>query len=269
MTCGIYLITNKINGHMYVGQSVNIENRFSQHRRCLDIDSLAIDRAINKYGWENFKTDIICELERDEELLDEMEKYYIWKYNTYEDKSHYNLTPGGDFNPMRVPEIRQKVTGENNGMYGKRHAQESRIKMSQMQRNKNNSGILNVSCRKDGCNVYRYYDDDGNRHAISSMDIDQLKDKIISQGLPWIIINKEQANETFKQRTHKYRDKYTLWDNKYCSYNKTMMFQNDNNGYEPRRCFRYRYKSYALPIGHNLDFHTCFIINQLIEDEIR
>lgn len=73
MTCGIYLITNKINGHMYVGQSVNIENRFSQHRRCLDIDSLAIDRAINKYGWENFKTDIICELERDEELLDEME----------------------------------------------------------------------------------------------------------------------------------------------------------------------------------------------------
>ena len=29
-------------------------------------------------------------------------------------KNHYNLTPGGDFNPMLVPEIVEKIYGENN-----------------------------------------------------------------------------------------------------------------------------------------------------------
>lgn len=31
MTCGIYKITNNINGKIYIGQSIDIERRFKQH----------------------------------------------------------------------------------------------------------------------------------------------------------------------------------------------------------------------------------------------
>lgn len=29
---GIYKVTNKINNKVYIGQSINIENRFQQHK---------------------------------------------------------------------------------------------------------------------------------------------------------------------------------------------------------------------------------------------
>lgn len=96
MTCGIYLITNKINGHMYVGQSNNIEQRFDQHQWCHDVEDMAIDRAILKYGSDNFTYDIIEELPNNIDILHEREKYWIKFYNTYEDRNHYNLTPGGE-----------------------------------------------------------------------------------------------------------------------------------------------------------------------------
>lgn len=32
MSCGIYKITNKINGHSYIGLSNNIEHRFNDHK---------------------------------------------------------------------------------------------------------------------------------------------------------------------------------------------------------------------------------------------
>lgn len=32
MSCGIYKITNNINKHAYIGQSVEIENRWIRHK---------------------------------------------------------------------------------------------------------------------------------------------------------------------------------------------------------------------------------------------
>lgn len=33
MVSGIYMITNKINGHRYIGGSLNIERRFNDHKQ--------------------------------------------------------------------------------------------------------------------------------------------------------------------------------------------------------------------------------------------
>lgn len=88
----IYVITNKVNGKQYVGQtSRNIDTRFEEH--CYDDRSnSAIHKAIKKYGINSFE---LKELESvDLSLLDDKEKYWIEKLDTY--KNGYNCNVGGD-----------------------------------------------------------------------------------------------------------------------------------------------------------------------------
>lgn len=88
--CGIYKITNKINGHSYIGQSVNIYERWHSHKYA-DCKSSVIHSAIKKYRVENFNFEILERCPR--EQLNEREIYWIEYYNTYKDG--YNLTIGG------------------------------------------------------------------------------------------------------------------------------------------------------------------------------
>jgi group I intron endonuclease len=97
---GIYKITNLKNGHLYIGMSKNCLKRFSDHfskaLHSKDEEDLRkpLYSAIRKYGKENFSAEIIEECEEDE--LFKREIYWIGYYNSYKDKAHYNLTPGGD-----------------------------------------------------------------------------------------------------------------------------------------------------------------------------
>ena len=90
---GIYKITNKINNKAYIGQSVNIFQRWKYHRTHIDNEQ-ALYKALKKYGVENFTFEILEETEADKNILNEKEIYYIEKYKTY-GKGGYNLTPGG------------------------------------------------------------------------------------------------------------------------------------------------------------------------------
>lgn len=89
MSCGIYKIENKINHHVYIGQSVNIERRWNKHKN-FD-DNCVIHQAFKKWGIENFEFSILEECKIEE--LDEREKYWIKYYNSYEEG--YNSTLGG------------------------------------------------------------------------------------------------------------------------------------------------------------------------------
>ena len=98
---GIYKITNKINNHSYIGQSRNIEKRWSNHiYHDKSRDEYPLYRAFKKYGLENFNFEILeeCSLNK----LNEREQYYI---NFY--KPEYNQTIGVNYNI--VP---QKLTYE-------------------------------------------------------------------------------------------------------------------------------------------------------------
>lgn len=106
---GIYCITNKINGKIYVGQSINIEQRWKAHRtkpynpNDPQYDSFFY-RAIRKYGIENFEFSILEQCS--EELLDERECYWIDKLNSF--SAGYNLTPGGGgktFSKLKEEEV--------------------------------------------------------------------------------------------------------------------------------------------------------------------
>lgn len=92
MSIGIYKITNKINNHAYIGQSVDIEKRWNKH---INHDSADADyplyRAFKKYGVDNFHFEIIETCNVDE--LNDREIYWIEYYDTF--KNGYNQTMGG------------------------------------------------------------------------------------------------------------------------------------------------------------------------------
>lgn len=88
----IYLITNKINGKQYVGQTArDIWTRFEEHCKNSHIQYSAISQAIEKYGYLNFELKEIEEVPIDK--LDEREIYWIQYYKTYE--NGYNQNRGG------------------------------------------------------------------------------------------------------------------------------------------------------------------------------
>ena len=99
----IYYHKNKINGHMYIGQSKCNSDYIKYGRWGVNGQGYKANKyfwhAIKKYGWENFEHGFF-EDNIDNELLNEKEKYYIALYHTYrqdpESKSGYNLTPGGE-----------------------------------------------------------------------------------------------------------------------------------------------------------------------------
>lgn len=100
MSCGIYKITNLINGHSYIGMSKDIEKRIKEHfshglngQRKDDLEK-PLYKAFKKYGLKAFDWEILEECEESE--LKEREIYWIAYYNTYKDRQHYNETPGGD-----------------------------------------------------------------------------------------------------------------------------------------------------------------------------
>ncbi len=97
---GIYKIENKINGKIYIGQSVNIAKRIIEHKyRAFDEKdertySLYLYVAMRKYGKQNFSFDIIEECQK--EALNEKEQYWIQHYKSNQKEYGYNLSDGGD-----------------------------------------------------------------------------------------------------------------------------------------------------------------------------
>lgn len=92
MKGNIYIIKNKINNKVYIGQTIHtIETRFLNHKAASKIEDTKFYRAIRKYGFENFYIELIEEVS--EELLDEREIYWIKNFDSY--FNGYNSTLGG------------------------------------------------------------------------------------------------------------------------------------------------------------------------------
>lgn len=106
MKSGIYKITNKINNKFYIGSSKDLIRRKKDHFRLLKKGinhSTLLQKAVNKYGIDNFIFEIIVECSEDllftieQKIVDELKpKYNIAIKNVsvptglpYKDKSLY------------------------------------------------------------------------------------------------------------------------------------------------------------------------------------
>ena len=88
---GVYKITNIINGKVYIGESMNIEERWNEHEKelkCGNHHSYKLQKDYNTYGKDNFKFEVLEEIDKDLKpiiqkcLLYILEDKYIKQYNS-------------------------------------------------------------------------------------------------------------------------------------------------------------------------------------------
>ena len=185
----IYKATNKINNKIYIGQTIHdLKIRRRQHENAhlypSSVGSRGIfSRAINKYGKENFKWEVIDRAESLEEL-NKKEEYWIEKCNSLKEGGWgYNIKRGGD-NHKHAERTKKLIglaqVGEKNHMYGKvGELNPTSRPVKDMQTNKIYSSATECAldlgliiskicavCRGDrgstGGRVFRYIDEDGN-----------------------------------------------------------------------------------------------------------
>ena len=143
------MITNKIDGKKYIGQTIekDINERWKCHFK-KSSKCRYLKHALDKYGKENFKFSIICICFDSD--CDNYENDYMKKYNTIVPNG-YNLRQAGN-NGNHNEETKDKISksltlyysnltdeqklkykercsGINGSMFGKKHTQESKEKM--------------------------------------------------------------------------------------------------------------------------------------------
>lgn len=132
MTCGIYLVENKINGKKYFGQSMNVEHRLYEHK-CNIKHNNHLKNSINKYGVDNFifKLYVACK----PQYMNRIEKLLIRVNDTTNPEKGYNKDSGGTSGYQFSDEVKEKISiansGENHWNYGNTTPDETRKKTSE------------------------------------------------------------------------------------------------------------------------------------------
>ncbi len=125
----IYKTINLINGKIYVGQDTHNDPNYYGSGKILCY-------AIKKYGKENFKKEIICECESQEEL-NEKEIFWITELNAQDKSIGYNIANGGYAcggnrkDTKHSEETKRKISKAKTGIPWGKHSEETKRKMSE------------------------------------------------------------------------------------------------------------------------------------------
>ena len=210
----IYKITCLITNKVYIGQTVKpIQKRWEAHiREALNGDNKRFHKAIREYGFDKFRVEELYKVsEKDKQelklTLDRIEREEIQKYNSKLDG--YNSTDGGErLGYVITDEVKEKIRishlGSKNPMFGKKHSEEHKRKISEsMKGHRNTLGHTLTKetrermSRSKGCKAIIQKSLDGGiiKTWISISDIKKefsirvnrevLKSKI-SRGLPYL-----------------------------------------------------------------------------------
>lgn len=111
----IYKVTNKINGKVYIGQTIqSFKARKKDHINCIErLAHIALYRALKKYGLDAFEWEQIEHASSKDEL-DAKEKSYIQSYRATNRRYGYNMTFGGE-GGQHTEEVKKRISDSNKG----------------------------------------------------------------------------------------------------------------------------------------------------------
>ena len=194
---GIYKVTNKINGKVYIGQSVDIGRRWREHMTAKD--DIYFHKAIQKYGVENFEWEVIEQCKKKD--LDEREIYWIEYYDSF--NKGYNCTKGGEGVSGGEDHPRWKGGISLDPEYDKQWYEVNKEKVKEYyetNKEKINERMkeyyeANKEKRKEYDRQYR----EANKEKAKEYR-EANKEKIKQQMKEWYEANKEELKEKSKQR---------------------------------------------------------------------
>ena len=136
----IYKLTAP-NGKVYIGRTKNWKNRLKEHKCIAKYDKRHshLYKSIRKYGWENFKKEIIGSAPNESAAII-LEEAVIRKFDTVNNglNESYITSGGGDqiTNNEYVKERHRKTlsemfSGKNNPMYGRKQTDEAKLKQKE------------------------------------------------------------------------------------------------------------------------------------------
>ncbi len=135
---GIYSIRNLINGKIYIGSAIDIERRWKYHKNRLrhnKHDNVYLQRSWHKYGENNFKF-VIVRLVKFKTMLVMCEQIYLDLYESYKRENGYNILKfassllGHKLSEEAKDHLSKIMSGKNNPMFGKKHTDEAKRKIS-------------------------------------------------------------------------------------------------------------------------------------------
>lgn len=131
----VYKISNKINGKVYIGQSIRpIEERFKRHltdslNNVLDTH---LARAIRKYGKDSFYIDLI-DVANTQDELNKKEQYYIKEYdsiiNGYNETDALYKCGGNTYKSKTTEELKEISLKISKSKIGIKNPQHRKIKV--------------------------------------------------------------------------------------------------------------------------------------------
>jgi len=182
---GIYGIKNNFNENIYIGQAIDIENRWKCHKSALNNNkhqNSRLQNAWNKYGKDNFVFIVLDQCEESE--LTKREQYWIDYYGGINSSKTYNFKEAGSKGRLSnatkqkisqkqkgVPEPPgRKVSKEGRLSLSKAHkgirpSSQTRLKMSQSQKGRKQTEETKIKIGQK--NKQRYIDNPQLRDTIS------------------------------------------------------------------------------------------------------
>ena len=140
---GIYYILNILQNKIYIGSSVNVIKRMSQHKNSLCKNNhynKYLQKSWNKYGEGSFDFGIL-EKAKNQNLI-EIEQKYIDHYKSFIPKYGYNMNPAaeGRFGAKHSEETKKRLSeigmGKTPWNKGKSFSEEVKRKMSETKKGK-------------------------------------------------------------------------------------------------------------------------------------
>jgi len=121
---GIYKITSPSN-RIYIGQSLDIENRFSDYSKLKCKAQPRIYSSLKKYGFDLHILEVIEECEIN--VLNERERYWQEFFNCIGEKGlNCQLVSTNELKKVHSEETKNKISI---GLTGLKHTEESKIKI--------------------------------------------------------------------------------------------------------------------------------------------